>query len=253
MTKKEKTTQATDQKYPPLYNKLVPLNPEIHKNLKMHTNLDFSFAKNINAVPVVLQEMASVAKHYPIVFAGDGSGALLAVLGLKADENLFVDDEGNWKEDSYIPAYVRRYPFFIAKSDNVPGPIMCVDDSSSIFSEDGDRVLIKDGKVMDDMKTIAETANSIQNYLEQTALYGQGIAKKGLLESQTVGLKLENEVQAQVDGFKTVNREKFDAVDGKTLKNWLNKDWLDATILHLASGENFNRLWQMKLKQDGKK
>ena len=252
MTKNDKATQGSNSSMPPLYNKLVPLNPDVHKNLSIRQNQSFSFAAKTNVVPVVLREIASAAKHYPIVFAGDGSGAMLAVLGLKADENLFVDDKGNWKEATYIPAYIRRYPFYIAKSTEVEGPIMCMDESSDLLNQDGGKVLIKDGKVTDDMKKIADFANNIQNFLEATYLFGQGLEEKGLLENKNVAIKLGDEVQAQIDGFKTVNREKFDAVDGKTLKNWLNKDWLDATVLHLSSGENFNRLWEMKLKRDEK-
>lgn len=252
MTKKDNGTQDNDQVFPPLYNNLVPLNPEKHKNLTLVENQDYSFAAKVNAVPIVIKELASASKHFPIVFAGDGSGSMLAVLGLKPDENLFVDEDGKWKEGVYIPSYIRRYPFYIAKSSEVEGPILCFDDTSNLVNQKTGKQLIKDGEVQDDMKKIADFANNIQNFLEMTSLYGVAAEKKGLLEAQNVQLKLGDEVQAQVDGFKTVKREKFDALDGKTLKNWLNKDWIDATVLHLSSGENFNRLWEMKLKRDGK-
>src|SRR3546814_5411689 len=73
--------------------------------------LPISFAAETPFVPLVVGELAAAARCYPIVFAaGD---APIALLGLERI-NLFVDG-GRWADDSYVPAYVRRYPFgFIA-------------------------------------------------------------------------------------------------------------------------------------------
>ena len=38
----------------------------------------------------------------------------VALLGLKKNQNLFVDKSGKWNAD-YIPAYARRYPFCMAR------------------------------------------------------------------------------------------------------------------------------------------
>ncbi len=45
----------------------------------------------------------------------------LALLGLRNTENLFVDNEGKWKEGIYIPAFFRRYPFVLADDQGEEG------------------------------------------------------------------------------------------------------------------------------------
>lgn len=57
-------------------------------------------------------EFPNAAEEYSIVFAGEGDNLLPVVLmGVREDENLYVDSDGGWSA-KYIPAFVRRYPLF---------------------------------------------------------------------------------------------------------------------------------------------
>jgi hypothetical protein len=40
----------------------------------------------------------------------------IAILGLKTDQNSYLDSEGRWKA-RYLPAFVRRYPFVFSQSN----------------------------------------------------------------------------------------------------------------------------------------
>jgi len=61
--------------------------------------------------------MPHAARTYPIVFSAAAPTVPFAVVGLRENENLFVDATGNWRDDAYIPAYVRRYPFCLVETD----------------------------------------------------------------------------------------------------------------------------------------
>ena len=68
-------------------------------------------------MPVSYIEFAPAARNFPIVFASNDQGksyAAVAVLGLAQTENLFVRN-GAWEQGVYVPAYVRRYPFCMAR------------------------------------------------------------------------------------------------------------------------------------------
>lgn len=70
-----------------------------------------------NALPVTISEIPRAARDYPIVFASADNGqsfGVVAVLGLRDKENLFIGDDGTWRGDAYLPAYLRRYPFCMA-------------------------------------------------------------------------------------------------------------------------------------------
>lgn len=255
MTKKdnaapEKANQQ-EKKFPVLYNQIVPLLKTVHKDLKLQNNQKFDFAANINAVPIVMQELPMAAKFFPIVFTADEPITMLAVLGIRNGQNLFVDENGDWQADTYIPTYIRRYPFFIAKPDEKSEPIICIDDTSPFFSPDGDVALFKDENPTDELSRIMDFT---RNYEQQSAWaneFSQALTEKDILEGQRVSFKEDEEVKANVDGFKTISRPKFDDLDGKILKEWLGKNWLDASILHLASGSNFDALWRMDRKRNG--
>ena len=51
----------------------------------------------------------------------------IAVMGLNAGENMFVRDDGLFEAATYIPAYIRRYPFVFANDDNAKQMVLCVD------------------------------------------------------------------------------------------------------------------------------
>src|SRR3546814_3632968 len=60
-------------------------------------------------------------------------------MGLHEGMNLFVDAEGRFRGESYIPAYLRRYPFLLARlrpdSEELS---LCFDPSSGIISAEGE-------------------------------------------------------------------------------------------------------------------
>ena len=74
----------------------------------------YSFCANVRAIPITINEIPAAMKDYPIIFMSEDNLAPLAVVGVNDDTNLFVDDDGNWEDNRYIPGYVRRYPFGVA-------------------------------------------------------------------------------------------------------------------------------------------
>src|ERR1035437_9795261 len=75
------------------------------------------FCRGANALALSCGEFVAAARDYPIAFASrDGeSFAPGALLGLGEGQNLFVDAKGVWDAQCYVPAFVRRYPFCLAR------------------------------------------------------------------------------------------------------------------------------------------
>src|SRR3954467_8279038 len=99
---------------PPGYKGLVALDKEIHKGKGVVPARRAAFASGLTGVYLLAAEFVQASRHYPIVFAQDqqtGGFLPIAVTGLNQDENLFVDQDGEWQKDMYVPAYVRRWPF----------------------------------------------------------------------------------------------------------------------------------------------
>src|SRR6202167_3688090 len=98
---------------PMFYKSPRPLDRARDGKLRVSRPTHFRFAANTNAVPLLIDEFPMAAAYYPIVFAAGNSPVPAAVVGLKNDNNLFLDREGRWLNGAYLPAYVRRYPFIL--------------------------------------------------------------------------------------------------------------------------------------------
>lgn len=100
------------------YERPVPLNRTEHKDLRIKPIPNLKFASTVHSVPLTGVEFPAAARDLPILFGGltvDSAGPL-ALLGLRENENLFINADGHWEANAYIPAFVRRYPFVLAEA-----------------------------------------------------------------------------------------------------------------------------------------
>lgn len=122
------------------YDNIVALNRERHADLRLKpANGDCSFARDSHFVPLAGTEFYQAAADYPIVFAGDeGEPTPVALLGLREGDNAFVNADGRWRSGTYVPAFVRRYPFVLARGDDSDSDnlTVCVDESYAGFTRE---------------------------------------------------------------------------------------------------------------------
>ena len=125
------------------YSEIVPL----YKNQKVRLPAPGAlpeFCRKVNAVPISYSEFAVACRDYPLAFiTTDQSKTFLpvAVLGVTGGENLFLRD-GQWDGSVYLPAYMRRYPFCMARitldSVEQADRLICVE--KAFVSEEGERM-----------------------------------------------------------------------------------------------------------------
>jgi hypothetical protein len=146
------------------YDKPVALNKSEHKNLKLKTSdANFTFAKDTNSVILAGVEFTEAAKEYPIVFAQAGESLVpVALVGLRNEENLFVDAKGQW-DAKYIPAFVRRYPFVLAETGEEGQRMVCIDETFAGFGE-------KDGEALFDNEEPTPVLKQAIDFLEEYQL-----------------------------------------------------------------------------------
>src|SRR5690606_2562506 len=111
------------------FKNVVPLSRERHRSLKLRMDGRAAFAGGTHFVPIAAVELFEAARDYPIVFAGSEDASPIAILGLRAGENLFIDAEGRWAKGAYVPGFVRRYPFILSRGDQASTDFtVCVDE-----------------------------------------------------------------------------------------------------------------------------
>lgn len=126
----ETRENAETTRLPLFYGAPEVLDATRHEGLGLDESISYGFTDKSNAIPVNAAEFGLIARDYPIVFIGEQQLNAVAIVGLQNGQNLMVDEAGAWSSDSYIPAYVRRYPFIFVRGDGGSQYALCVDRKS---------------------------------------------------------------------------------------------------------------------------
>lgn len=183
-----------------LFEKPALLNKEHHGGLGMSRPArPFAFAESVRAVPLTVSEIPSASRHYPVIFSEVNNALPLAVVGLIDDENLFVDADGNWESNAYVPGYLRRYPFALAADRGAdpqnPRMAMIVDEAYNGITEGGDLRLFNGDEPSDVTKQAMEYCQSYERDRVITLQLGQELQKYDVLAEQVAQFTPEGEDQ----------------------------------------------------------
>ncbi|MEL7184923.1 MAG: SapC family protein [Pseudomonadota bacterium] len=226
-----------------LYKSPVLLSKGKHDGLGLSAVDDhFEFAREATGVPVTLSELVSAQKYYPIVFVGNETPDLAAMLGLPHRDNLFINKSGAWDGDAYVPAYLNCYPFAIARSDTDQAALIF--DSASPAISENPEIPFFDGD---------ELHPQVRKRVEFCAQYEADRANTQAFCKRMVELELvstQSAVYAAPDSDEKESLAEFSAIDIRKLRE-LGKDtifdlhengYLWHIYAHLYSLENWARL-----------
>lgn len=232
--------QAESSRLPLFYRDPQPLSSKVHANWRLKDG-DAGFAAEAPYVPIVVGELAAAARCYPVVFAA-GDAQPTAVLGLER-RNLFVED-GCWALDSYVPAYVRRYPFGFIATTNPDGFALAIDAASDRVVKGGDEGirLFEDGEPAELTKQALAFCDAFRADANATRAFADALKASDLLIERRADATLPDGRKLGLEGFQVVDAEKFAKLDAGTIADWHGNGWLALVHFHLASLERFQSL-----------
>ncbi len=229
-----------------VYQATVALSPSRHADLSIEATTDYSFAAELNAVPLTAVEFARAAQEYAIVLAQGGGGELVpaALVGVRPGENLFVAPDRSWR-GRYVPAFLRRHPFVFASADADDRLTLCIDEACRGLNREGrgERLFTSDGRPTVHLEERLHFVQAYQTQAERTRRFMQRVQTLDLLEPM--------HLQAQTDaagatrtlgGFMGVSRERLRALDAPTLQALAANDELELLYLQLNSLHNLDLL-----------
>lgn len=235
---------------PPGYSAVVPLDKQAHAGLGLLAASDFNWCAGLNAVFLNAAEFSLACLDFPIAFSrNDKTGEFMpiAVLGMKARQNLFVDGQGRWREMTYIPAYFRRYPFCIAE---VPMPngqaarqMICVQEDR--LTKNKTPLFDAAGAPTAAWPPILKLLEAIEGARQQTRVLVRRLEALELLVPFDAIAVPRNGEQLRLKGMFRVDEEKLQALSSPNLRTMSKKGELRAIYAHLISLENFGRLMDM--------
>lgn len=219
------------------YEKPVALNKVVHKDTKIKPLAgNYSFAGKTNSVVLAGIEFTEAAKEYPIVFAKAGDSTVpVALLGLRNEENLFVDSEGKWAA-KYIPAFVRRYPFVLAETKQQQQRMVCIDESFVGFNTDeGEALFGEDGEPSQILKQAMEFLEEYQRQYVRTEAFLKRLTDNDLLMSLNARVDLVDGQRFALTGLLAVDEKKLLQLDDAKALEFFRSGELAWIYCHLMS------------------
>ena len=223
---------------PIFYNGLEPLSSEAHGAWRLRQVDAAPFLVGQHAIPVTVEEFPLAQRHFPIVFSVGDEPVPLALFGLNEGVNVFVDGDGRLTENVYVPAYVRRYPFMLAKlRPDAQELSLCFDPTSNAIGafEEG-QPLFEGGQPSAAVKEILNFNELFEQAGQRTANFVRELKEYGLLmDGETTITEEGNERPFVYRGFQMINEEKLAELRGDQLRKMAQSGMLPLIYAHLMS------------------
>ena len=209
---------------PLFYNDLMPLNSNDHADWRMKSSETAKWLVGQHAVPLTVDEMVQAQRHFPIVFSAGDNPVPLALMGMNEGVNVFVNEDGRVEEPIYIPAYIRRYPFMLAKLRNDSDDLsLCFDPTADTVGtfEDGER-LFDEGKPSEATQRVLQFCEQFEQAGQRTRLFMEELKKHNLLMDGEVTIT-QSDVSDKpfvYRGFQMIDQEKLRDLRGDQLRSW---------------------------------
>ena len=245
-------SQPPSNNLPIFYGGLEPLSSSQHADYKSRTAMKAPFLVNNHAVPITVDEFVSVQRFCPIVFSSGENPVPLALMGLNEGVNVFVEDDGSLIGEVYLPAYVRRYPFMLARlRPDAQELSLCFDPTSGLVGEyDDGNPLFTDGQPSETTNAILKFCEEFELSAQRTVSFVKELTDAGLLMDGEVSIQPAEAPQPFVyRGFQMVNEEKLRELSGEDLTR-MNRNGMIALIFaHLFSMAVVREIFARQMQQ----
>ena len=230
---------SAPQALPLFYNALEPLSSDTHAAFKLRSIDNAPFLIHQHAIPVTVDEFISAQRSLPIVFTSGDDSIPIALMGLNEGVNVFVGEDGKLiDENVYVPAYIRRYPFMLARlHPDAEELSLCFDPTAEAIGayEEGEPLFV-DGKPTETVQAVLGFNEQFEQAGMRTANFMKEVREMDLLMEGEVSLQLAGYEKPFIyRGFQMVNEEKLNDLRGDQLRKIQKSGLLPVIYAHLFS------------------
>jgi len=221
--------------------------------MNVRTVLKMGDIGKTHAVPVTVDEFGLAQRHYPIVFSIGDNPIPIVLMGLNEGVNVFLDEDGRVIDPSvYIPAYIRRYPFMLARlrpdSDELS---LCFDPTSeAVGNFDEGKPLFDGDQPSESTKAILEFCEQFEAAGQRTASFIEELKASNLLMDGEVAIQPEGAEQPFIyRGFRMVDEDKLREMRGDELRKMNQSGMLALIFAHLFSLSQMRDVFGRQMQQ----
>jgi len=240
-----------------LYREPVLVDSKLHRGKKIQVLADYSITGGMHAVFLAATEFVNAGLDFPIIFIATGEKSAsgqpvvspVALLGLTAGENLNV--EGTRWTARYLPAFIRRFPFFTGNVQGTDAPAVFIDSAWSGFNDDtGEALFDAEGQPAPALTHAMDFLQRFENEAELTRKFCERVVELDLLKDMKADATLPDGRKLSVDGFLAVDEEKLRALPDATVLQMHRDGTLMLLTAHLVSLNNMRHLLERKALRD---
>ncbi len=243
---------APQGQLPLFYNQLAALSSVDHADFRVRPTNTAPFLANHHAVPLTVEEFPLVQRRMPIVFSVGDDPVPLALMGLNEGVNTFLDAEGKLLDDeTYIPAYVRRYPYMLARLRPESEELsLCFDPTSETIGafEEGDK-LFENGEPTELTRNILSFAEQFEQAGQRTSQFMAELKEQGLLMDGEISIQPEGAQPFVYRGFQMIDEAKLNDMRGDQLRKMTQNGMLPLIYAHLFSLSLMRDLFGRQMRQ----
>lgn len=228
-----------------LYKEVKALNRDEHKALRIKPAADCAFAASTHLVPLAGLEFFQAARHYPIVFIGQGEQLMpIALLGLTEGQNSYLDASNQWQANTYVPAFVRRYPFVLAQ-DETDNFTVCFDAAYGGWNQEEGRELFNaEGENTEYLNEMIQFLQNFTHEMERTRELVKALNALQLLTPRTLQLTHPSGESFVLRDFQAVDEARFAELSDEQVLSLHKSGFLGWIYAHLMSLGNANQLFE---------
>jgi len=243
---------APQPNLPLFFKDLMPLNSKDHANYRSRPMTKAPWLAKQHAIPLTVDEFVHAQRDMPIVFSTGPDAVPLALMGLNDGVNTFCDDEGTVTEQVYIPAYVRRYPFMLARlNQNSDDLSLCFDPTAENIGEFEDgQPLFEDGQPSEGTKEILNFCEQFEHAGQRTQNFMKELKDHDLLMEGEVAITEQgNDKPFVYRGFQMINQEKLRELRGDQLRKWTENGLLPLIWAQIFSMDMMRTIFGRQIQQ----
>jgi hypothetical protein len=231
----------------------VQLNNVDHHALRVVRRYSAEFGHSVNQALLSPAEFEDAEREYPILFrrGADGEFRAIVLLGLDQGENLFLD-ANRWNA-RFIPAEMRRGPFFLGQLDDEIGnpklaPFIDLDDPR-VGEREGEPLFLPLGGNAPYLEDVITALRIIQERAADTQAMFSVFLELDLIQPVSIQIQLADRSEYRIPEVFSVDAAQFSSLAPDKLKRLQASGFLPHAIFARSSLPNMNRLIELKSAQ----
>ena len=223
---------------------LRPLSAQRHGGWYWQRGWGYGHAGAWALVPITRRELPRAVGAFPLAFVYTGDRPVLhGVLGAEANRSAFVDARARW-QGSYVPAYLRGYPFYLMES-GVGRHVVAVDESAQALQADaytGEPLFDETGRPTPGLQRVIDFLGELARSRVQTDRACQVLEEAGVLTEWSLRLDIGGGRVKRLAGLYRVDEPRLNALEADALQRLRDTGALGLAYAQLLSVDQRRRL-----------